>query len=102
MWLQGFRSGAGKYASGATTQTDLRKYRPISISSQQVTRGPATWWTIIALALINVGVATTIVILMGASSLPVWVGLVLVTIGVAAALVAVGQWRQYLAALQQR
>jgi len=68
-----------------------------------MTRGPATWATIAALALINVGLATAIVAAMGTASIaPMWVGLLLLVIGVAAAVVAVGLWRQYLVALRER
>jgi hypothetical protein len=68
-----------------------------------VTRGPATWATVIALALINVGLATAIVAAMGSAAIaPMWVGLGLVVLGVLAALVAVGLWRQYLVAVRER
>src|SRR5689334_20039561 len=38
-------------------------FETISIRTRdrQVNRGPATWWTVLALALINLGVASTIV-----------------------------------------
>ena len=66
-----------------------------------MSRGPATWATVIALALINVGLATAIVAAMGAAAIaPLWVGLGLVVLGVVAGLVAIGLWRQYLATLR--
>jgi hypothetical protein len=59
--------------------------------------------TIAALALINVGVATSIVSLMQSVAFaPLWVGLVLMGIGVATAFVAVRLWQNYLLALRQR
>ncbi len=68
-----------------------------------MTRGPATWATVIALALINVGLATAIVAAMGTAAIaPMWVGLGLVVLGVVATLVAVGLWRQYLVAVRER
>jgi hypothetical protein len=68
-----------------------------------VTRGPATWVTVIALALINVGIAMAIVAAMGTASIgPLWVGLVLLACGVAAGVVAVSLWRQYLSALREQ
>jgi hypothetical protein len=68
-----------------------------------VTRGPATWATVVALALFNVGLATAIVAAMGTAPIaPLWVGLGLVVLGIVAALVAVGLWRQYLVALRQQ
>ena len=66
-----------------------------------MSRGPATWATVIALALINVGLATAIVAAMGNAAIaPLWVGLGLVVLGVVAGLVAIGLWRQYLATLR--
>jgi membrane protein YdbS with pleckstrin-like domain len=68
-----------------------------------VTRGPATWATVVALALINVGLATAIVAAMGSAAIaPLWVGIGLVALGIVAALVAVGLWRQYLVALREQ
>ena len=57
MWLLGFRSGAGKYASGATTQLEAGKYRPVAMLSQEraMSRGPAIWATAIAVGLVNIG-----------------------------------------------
>jgi hypothetical protein len=58
---------------------------------------------VVALALINLGVATLIVSVMGAITwAPVWVGLVLVLAGFAATVAAVVLWRQYLSGLRQR
>jgi hypothetical protein len=68
-----------------------------------MTRGPATWATIAALALINVGLATAIVAAMGTASIaPMWVGLLLLVTGVVAGGVAISLWRQYLVALRER
>jgi hypothetical protein len=68
-----------------------------------MTRAPATWATVIAIALINIGLATSIVAAMGSASFaPLWVGLAVVGIGIAAAMVAVSLWRQYLLALRER
>ena len=68
-----------------------------------MSRGPATWATVLALALINVGLATVIVAAMGTAAIaPLWVGLGLVVLGVVASLVAIGLWRQYLVALRDR
>ncbi len=68
-----------------------------------MSRGPATWATVIALALINVGLATAIVAAMGSAAFaPLWVGLALVVLGVVAGLVAIGLWRQYLVVLRER
>ena len=68
-----------------------------------MTRGPATWATIIALALINVGTAMAIVAAMGTASIgPLWVGVLLLASGVAAGVVAISLWRQYLLALRER
>jgi hypothetical protein len=55
--------------------------------------------TVVALVLINVGLAELIVEAVGARSFaPVWVSLALLALGVAAAAVAVMLWRQYLTA----
>jgi hypothetical protein len=68
-----------------------------------MTRGPATWATVAALALINVGLATAIVAAMGTVSIaPMWVGLLLLVIGLAAGVLAISLWRQYLLALRER
>jgi len=66
-------------------------------------RGPAMWATVIALALINVGLATSIVAAMGTANFaPMWVGLALLGIGLAAAVLAFNLWRQYLLDLRQQ
>jgi hypothetical protein len=62
-----------------------------------VSRGPAVIATVVALVLINVGLAASIVEAVGARSFaPLWVSLVLLVVGVAAAAGAVVLWRQYL------
>jgi hypothetical protein len=66
-------------------------------------RAPALWATAVALALINIGAAATIVSIIGARGFaPLWLGLVLVLCGVAAAVGAVLLWRQYLADMRER
>ena len=61
-------------------------------------RGPAIWATAVALALVNIGIATLIVSAMGSSVVaPLWVGLACVVLGAASAAGAVVLWRQYLA-----
>ena len=61
------------------------------------------WTTALALALINIGVATTIVAAMGSVTFaPTWVGLALVVSGAVAAVVAVRLWREYLLAARGR
>lgn len=68
-----------------------------------MTRGPATWATVAALALINIGIATAIVASMGTASIaPVWVGLLLVALGVVAGVLAFNLWRHYLVTLRER
>jgi hypothetical protein len=63
-----------------------------------MTRGPAIWATAVALALVNAGLAILIVAAIGARGFaPLWVGLVLLVVGVVAAVAAVMLWRQYLA-----
>ncbi len=60
-------------------------------------RGPAIWATALALALINVGAAATIVALMSAArGIPVWAGLVVTAIGVLVLVAAVRLWQAYL------
>jgi hypothetical protein len=62
-----------------------------------MSRAPAIWTTIVALALVNVGAATAIVALMRPGTFwPLWLGLVLTAAGVAALAAAVGLWRHYL------
>jgi hypothetical protein len=52
----------------------------------------------LALALVNVGLAALIVEAIGVRSFaPLWVGLVLLLVGIAATIAAVMLWRRYLA-----
>ena len=68
-----------------------------------MSRGPAILATAVALALINIGLATTIVALLRSPNVaPIWVGLVLVAVGVAALVAAVNFWRGYLASVRNR
>ena len=68
-----------------------------------MSRGPATLATAIALALINLGLATLIVQVVSSGSFaPIWLGLALLVAGIAAGMVAVGLWRQYLNEARQR
>src|SRR5579872_6312358 len=56
----------------------------------RVNRGPAIWATAVALALINIGIATSIVALMRTpGAAPIWAGLVVVANGVVALVIAV-------------
>ena len=67
-----------------------------------MSRGPAVLTTALALVLINVGLAALIVEAVGARSFaPLWVSLVLLAVGAAAAAGAVVLWRQYLSAARQ-
>ena len=64
-----------------------------------VSRGPAVIATVIALVLINVGLAAVIVEAVGARSFaPIWVSLVVLVLGAITAGMAVAMWRQYLSA----
>jgi len=66
-----------------------------------VSRGPAIWATALAVGLVNVGLAAIIVGVTGQRSFtPVWVGGVLLLLGVAAAVAALVVWRRYLAEVQ--
>ena len=66
-------------------------------------RGPATLATVIALALINLGLATSIVGVMGTATwAPPWLGLLVVVAGIGAAIAAVLLWRQYLSGVRER
>jgi hypothetical protein len=61
------------------------------------------WATAVAVALVNVGVATLAVEATGSRGLaPGWLGVVLVVLGVGAALWAVLLWRDYLGGVRQR
>ena len=60
-------------------------------------RAPAVMATAVALALINVGLASLIVAAVGAPGLaPIWLSVLLVALGIAAAVGCVTLWRQYL------
>jgi len=63
-------------------------------------RGPAVSATSVALALINIGLAFVIVDLVSAPLAPLWVALLLVSLGLLSAVAAVLLWRQYLATLR--
>ena len=64
-----------------------------------MSRGPAMWATAVALAMINAGLAILIVAAIGVRGFaPLWIGVVLLLVGVAAAVAAVMLWRQYLVA----
>ena len=73
--------------------------QPTSVPPTRIrSRAPAIWATAVALALINIGAASVIVSTMGQRGFaPLWVGLVVVTAGLAATVAAVLLWRQYLA-----
>jgi hypothetical protein len=63
-----------------------------------MSRGPAVLATTLALAFVNSGLAILIVAAVGVRAFaPLWLGAVLVLVGVAAAVAAVMLWRQYLA-----
>ena len=67
-----------------------------------MSRGPAIWATVIALAFINVGAATGIVALLQPGTFwPRWVGLILIAIGVVALLIGVRLWQRYLAEVRR-
>jgi len=60
-------------------------------------RAPAVLATAVALALINVGLASLIVAAVGSPGVaPVWAAVLLVGVGLAAAIACVALWRQYL------
>jgi len=61
-----------------------------------VSRGPAIWATVLALGVSNAGVAASIVILMGAASMPLWAGLAITAVGVIVLVIAVRLWQRYL------
>jgi hypothetical protein len=61
-------------------------------------RGPAVLATVVALALINVGLASLIVAAVGSPGVaPGWLAVVALVVGVAAGVGSVTLWRQYLA-----
>ena len=65
-------------------------------------RAPAVMATAVALALINVGLASLIVSAIGSPAIaPNWVAMVVLAVGVAAAVACVRLWRQYLGDLRQ-
>jgi len=65
-------------------------------------RGPAIWATVIALALINVGAAASIVALSRPGSfMPLWAGLALTALGVVALALAVRLWQRHLQELRK-
>jgi uncharacterized membrane protein HdeD (DUF308 family) len=66
-------------------------------------RGPATWATAIALALINLGLAILIVLAVSAVEFTsMWLGVALLVGGIAFAIAAVALWRQYLNEVRAR
>ena len=68
-----------------------------------MSRGPAIWATAIAIALANIGLAALIVAAIGKPSFaPVWIGGVLLVLGLAAAAAALVLWRRFLADLRAR
>ena len=78
-----------------THRLDVRALNPLGFTP--LSRGPAIWATVLALAIINIGVAATIVALMGAlGSMPLWAGLAVTAIGVLVLVAAVRLWGQYL------
>ena len=79
-------------------QTSLKdRFDLRALGPQYVNRGPAIWATALALALINVGAAATIVVLIGsAKGVPLWAGLAVTALGVVILAIAVRLWRAYL------
>ena len=68
-----------------------------------MSRGPAIWTTVVALALVNVGAATTIVAITRPDTFwPLWLGLVLTAVGVLALAVAVRLWQHHLRQLRPK
>ena len=68
----------------------------------EMTRGPAIWATALALAMVNAALAMIIVAAIGVRSFaPLWLAVVVLLLGVAAAVAAVMLWRQYLADTRQ-
>ena len=68
-----------------------------------MSRGPAVTATIVALALFNIGLASIIVSAIGERSFaPLWLGVALLVLGLAAAVYALILWRDYLSSLRAR
>jgi hypothetical protein len=68
-----------------------------------MTRGPAVLATTLALAFVNAGLAILIVAAIGVRGFaPLWVGVVLLLMGVAAAVAAINLWRGYLQSARDR
>jgi hypothetical protein len=68
-----------------------------------MTRGPAVAATTLALGLINIGLASLIVIALGAGVfVPTWLALGLIVGGCVAAVIAVTLWRGYVRSLGPR
>ena len=68
-----------------------------------MSRGPAIWATAIALALVNIGLASVIVGAIGQRGFaPFWLSLVILLVGLGAAVWAVLLWREYLTGLRER
>lgn len=65
--------------------------------NERRSRAPAVLMTAVALALINVGLASLIVAAVGSPGLaPVWLSILVVALGIAAAIACVALWRGYL------
>jgi hypothetical protein len=59
------------------------------------------WATVLALALINIGLAASIVAAMGTARFaPLWVGLLLLALGVLVGVGAVRLWQHYLVGIR--
>jgi hypothetical protein len=73
----------------------------VSVRIVMMTRGPAVLATAAALAFVNLGLASLIVLAVGARGFaPMWLGLVLLVLGVMAAAIAVRLWRGYLSSVR--
>jgi protein-S-isoprenylcysteine O-methyltransferase Ste14 len=82
-------------ASGQWSGVD--EWSVVSDQIAAMTRGAAVWATIAALALVNLGLASLIASAVGARGfIPVWIAVVLLVVGVVAAVVAATLWRGYL------
>ena len=65
--------------------------------NERRSRAPAVLATAVALALINVGLASLIVAAIGSPGVaPSWLAIVVLIVGIAAAVGSVSLWRQYL------